>query len=68
MEVAQKLIKLIKNNDNTQSFDNTQCVDYIEYIEDRPFNDKRYFISNDKLINLGWEQTIKFDDGLKSLL
>jgi dTDP-glucose 4,6-dehydratase len=63
MEVAKKLIKLIKNVDY-----NMQSVDYIEYIEDRPFNDKRYFISNDKLINLGWTQTIKFDDGLKTLI
>jgi len=41
MEVAKKLIKLIKNSEEYQ--------DYIEYIEDRPFNDTRYFISNDKL-------------------
>lgn len=66
MEVAIKLIKLIKNNmqsNNMQGYD-----DYIEYIEDRPFNDKRYFISNDKLIDLGWIQTISFDDGLKKLI
>jgi dTDP-glucose 4,6-dehydratase len=63
MDVAIKLIKLIKETDN-----NTQIVDYIEFIEDRPFNDKRYFISNDKLILLDWEQTINFDDGLKSLI
>jgi dTDP-D-glucose 4,6-dehydratase len=77
MEVAEKLIKLIKNSNKTQSVDtqsvdtqsvDTQSVNYIEYIEDRPFNDKRYFISNDKLINLGWTQTIKFDDGLKTLI
>lgn len=60
MDVAKKLILLIKNNDNYN--------DYIEYIPDRPFNDTRYFISNDKLINLGWEQTIMFDQGLKMLL
>jgi UDP-glucose 4,6-dehydratase len=57
MEVAIKLIKIIKGKNN--------YIDYIEFIEDRPFNDKRYFISNDKLINLGWEQTISFDNGLK---
>ncbi len=60
MEVAKKLIKLIKNSDN--------YLEYIEYIPDRPFNDTRYFISNDKLKELGWEQQTMFDDGLKSLI
>jgi dTDP-D-glucose 4,6-dehydratase len=46
---------------------NTPDEKYIEYVPDRPFNDTRYFISNDKLINLGWEQTIDFDEGLKKL-
>ena len=68
MEVAEKLIKLIKNSDTQSVNYNMQSINYIEYIEDRPFNDKRYFISNDKLINLGWTQTIKFDDGLKTLI
>jgi dTDP-glucose 4,6-dehydratase len=60
MEVTKKLIKLIKNDDN---YDN-----YIEYIEDRPFNDTRYFISNDKLKAIGWHQQIYFDEGLKTLV
>ena len=60
MEVAIKLIKLIKQTDEYNN--------YIEFIEDRPFNDKRYFISNDKLTLLGWEQTINFDDGLKLII
>jgi dTDP-glucose 4,6-dehydratase len=60
MDVAKKLILLIKKNDNYN--------EYIEYIPDRPFNDTRYFISNDKLVNLGWEQTIMFDEGLNMLL
>ncbi len=60
MEVTKKLIKLIKNNDNYN--------DYIEYIEDRPFNDTRYFISNDKLKALGWDQKIYFDEGLFKLI
>ena len=57
MEVTHKLINIIKNNNYYD--------DYIEYIPDRPFNDTRYFISNDKLVALGWNQTIPFDDGLK---
>lgn len=38
---------------------NTESTDYekwIEYIEDRPFNDKRYYICGKKLKELGWSQ------------
>ena len=59
-EIAHKLIKLIKN---TENYD-----DWISYIEDRPFNDKRYHISNDKLKQLGWTIDIDFDEGLNALL
>jgi dTDP-glucose 4,6-dehydratase len=59
-EIAHKLIKLIKNSDD---FDN-----WIEYIEDRPFNDKRYHISNDKVKNLGWSINVDFDDGLQEII
>lgn len=36
----------------------------IVYIEDRPFNDQRYFISSSKIEALGWEQEVLFDEGL----
>lgn len=59
-DVAKKLIMLIKKSTN---FD-----DYITYIEDRPFNDKRYYISNQKIKDLGWEIKVEFDDGLAQLI
>lgn len=59
-EIANKLIKLIKR---TNDFDK-----WIDYIEDRPFNDKRYHISNDKLKKLGWSINVEFDEGLKELV
>jgi len=59
-EIAYKLIKLIKN---TEDYDQ-----WITYIEDRPFNDKRYYISNDKLKELGWSININFDDGLNEII
>ena len=40
----------------------------IEYVEDRPFNDQRYFISNEKLEQLGWKQEIMFDEGLEETI
>jgi dTDP-glucose 4,6-dehydratase/UDP-glucose 4,6-dehydratase len=60
LETAHKIIKLIKNTENYN--------DWIEYIDDRPFNDKRYYISNNKVKELGWEIKVDFDSGLKMLL
>ncbi len=60
MDVAKILIELIKG---TKKYD-----DYIEYIEDRPYNDLRYYISNKKLRDLGWNIEIDFIEGLKGLI
>ena len=60
LEIAKILIKLIKNNEDYDS--------YIDYIEDRPFNDKRYYISNEKVKKLGWTITKDFMEGLKELI
>jgi dTDP-glucose 4,6-dehydratase len=60
IEVARILIEMIKK---TKDYNQ-----WITYIEDRPFNDKRYYISNQKLKNLGWDITINFNDGIKSLI
>ena len=60
MEVSRILIKAIHN---TEDYDK-----WISYIEDRPFNDQRYYISNQKLKDLGWEVTINFKDGIKRLI
>ena len=54
---------LIKKMKNTEDYDK-----WIEYIEDRPFNDKRYYISNKKLKDLGWKIKIGFDEGIDCLL
>ena len=60
LEVTKKLVKQIHNTNNFEQ--------YIEFVEDRPFNDKRYFISNSKLKKLGWSQKISFDDGVIDIL
>ena len=59
-QVAQLLIEKIK-----------QTKDYgkwITYIEDRPFNDKRYYISNQKVKDLGWTIEKDFDKGLDEVI
>jgi len=60
MEIAKMLVKLIKGTDNFQS--------YVKFIADRPFNDSRYFISNEKLKALGWTIKIPFMEGIKNLI
>lgn len=62
-EIANKLIEKIKKINNAED-----AKQWITYIEDRPFNDKRYYISNNKLKKIGWNITIDFDEGLNDLL
>jgi dTDP-glucose 4,6-dehydratase len=60
LQIAHILIGLIKKTDNYD--------DYIEYVEDRPFNDKRYYISNEKVKALGWSIDKDFMEGLQELI
>ena len=60
MDIAKILIKMIKG---TENYD-----EWIEYIEDRPFNDSRYYISNQKVKNLGWNIQWNLMEGLRDCL
>lgn len=66
MAIAKILIKEI--NGDTAIGDTSSDVDWIEYVDDRPFNDKRYYISNDKLKQLGWKPQVDFMDGIRDLI
>ena len=59
IEIAKILIKMIKKTENYE--------EWIEYVEDRPFNDKRYYISNQKVRDLGWEIKENFMESLQKL-
>jgi len=48
MEVTQLIIETIHGT--------TEYDKWITYIDDRPFNDKRYYICSKKLKALGWSQ------------
>lgn len=53
LDVTKLLIeKLYGKNEVTEE----KIKKYIEFVEDRPFNDKRYFITNEKIKELGWKQ------------
>jgi dTDP-glucose 4,6-dehydratase len=60
LDVAKMLIKKIKGTDDYSK--------WITYIQDRPFNDKRYYISNQKLKELGWEIDVEFVNGINNLV
>lgn len=40
---------------------------YIDYIEDRPFNDGRYAVNWDKITKLGWAPKINLKDEIKDI-
>ena len=60
MEIAKILIKTMKNMEDYET--------WIEYVEDRPFNDQRYYISNQKLKDLGWSIEVELMEGLQTIL
>ena len=60
LDVAKILIKRIHETEDYSK--------WISYIEDRPFNDKRYYISNQKLRDLGWNISVSFNEGINMLV
>lgn len=46
--------------------DSKQTNSQIEYVQDRPFNDKRYAVDGSKLRELGWAQRTSFEEGLRA--
>jgi dTDP-glucose 4,6-dehydratase len=59
-EVATRLIKLFYPTEDPQR--------WISYVEDRKFNDQRYYISHEKLEALGWKKETSFQEGLQKTL
>ena len=61
--VSQVAHILIEKIIGTKDYDK-----WISYIQDRPFNDKRYYISNQKVKDLGWTIETDFNNGLDELI
>jgi dTDP-glucose 4,6-dehydratase len=55
-DIANILIQKLKPNDKVE--------DWIEFIKDRNFNDKRYNVKAQKLVKLGWSEKMKFNQGV----
>jgi dTDP-glucose 4,6-dehydratase/UDP-glucose 4,6-dehydratase len=60
LDIAKILIEKIKGTLDSN--------EWITYIEDRPFNDKRYYISNEKVKQLGWTIDTDFNNGINELI
>jgi len=55
-QLAEKVIRAC----DKQDVDNWR-----EFVSDRAFNDRRYHVNGSKLFELGWKETVSFEEGLK---
>jgi UDP-glucose 4,6-dehydratase len=55
--VADMLVKHICGGD-------VPIEEHISFVEDRAYNDKRYYICDRKLKDLGWETKVSFEEGI----
>ena len=58
MNVAEEICKVFDLNKE----------ETIQFVEDRPFNDCRYFIEDSKLEALGWSEKTSWEEGIKKTL
>ena len=62
LEVARKLIPLVRGHRTS-----TEQVAWLRFVPDRCFNDRRYWVCDQKLRRLGWSPSIGFDEGLRRI-
>jgi len=55
-DLSEILIRTVKPGQNVD--------EWITFVEDRQFNDKRYWIESEPLFKLGWKQKVDFEKGL----
>lgn len=58
IDVAKDICKLFSMDPETN----------IKFVDNRPFNDQRYFLDDEKLKNLGWSEQTIWEDGLKKTM
>ncbi|KAG9159261.1 hypothetical protein Leryth_025084 [Lithospermum erythrorhizon] len=61
----RRVIDVAKDVAELFSMDTEKCI---QFVENRPFNDQRYFLDDQKLKNLGWSERTKWEDGLKKTM
>jgi dTDP-glucose 4,6-dehydratase len=65
MDIARMLITRIKGVKLTE---NDDLQEWIEYIEDRDFNDSRYYVDVSELKKIGWKPEHPFSDNLNKTI
>ncbi|XP_066562796.1 dTDP-D-glucose 4,6-dehydratase isoform X2 [Amia ocellicauda] len=60
IQLARELIKLIKNI-STES----EMHDWMDFVNDRPYNDLRYPMNSEKLERLGWRPKVSWKEGIR---
>lgn len=63
MQIAEKVFKIL--SEVSPELAEKSYLDYICYVDDRHFNDKRYAINTNNLNGIGWEEHVPFEIGLK---
>ncbi|KAK4787086.1 hypothetical protein SAY86_010919 [Trapa natans] len=58
IDVAKEICKLFNMNQDKS----------IKFVENRPFNDQRYFLDDEKLKNLGWSEQTPWEEGLRKTM
>ncbi|XP_039252866.1 dTDP-D-glucose 4,6-dehydratase-like [Styela clava] len=48
--------------------DTEKAEEYLEYVNDRPFNDRRYTMNSNKMKLLGWEQKVTWEEGIEETI
>lgn len=61
--LASKLYLLMKGS----QLDDSQ-VEFVDYHSARKGHDRRYSLSNDKILKMGWKPKVKIDEGLKEVV
>lgn len=58
IDVAKNICELFSLDPNT----------VIKFVDNRPFNDQRYFLNHQKLNNLGWSERTSWEEGLRKTM
>ena len=54
-----------KGTTTTTTLPLTNETDYIQFVEDRPYNDLQYFLDSTEIKKLGWRPTVTWEEGLR---
>jgi 3,5-epimerase/4-reductase len=67
-DMEYSVLEVIQNILNIMTPDQSDIQSWIEYVEDRPFQDYRYSINTTKLRGLGWSESITFEEALHDVI